>query len=91
MTSFLGRGREILDSSVWNKISLSLCRRIDNEFLSGCVSNRHHFSSGVEINLNFCVRDRIWLGFVVGIESEMFSVREIDIDLVRAEINYYCA
>ena len=31
--------------------------------------------------------DRIWLGFSVGIESDLFQVRGIEIDRVRAEIN----
>ena len=35
--------------------------------------------------------DQIWLGFSVGIESDLFFVRGIEIDRVRAEINLFPA
>ena len=32
---------------------------------------------------------RIWLGFSVGIESDLFFVRGIEIDNVRAELTFF--
>ena len=45
--------------------------------------------SVVAPKLDFCVRDRIWLGFSVRIESDLFFARGIEIDRVRAEISFF--
>ena len=63
-----------------SKLTWFLCGGIEIELIL-------EWGSGLTWNyLDVCVRDRIWLGFSVGIESDLFFVRGIEIDVCGPEL-----
>ena len=72
---------------MWIEINFVFCRGIEIGLILEWGSNWLDFSSGADINLIFEWGIEFWVGFMVGIGGDLFFVREIEIDRVRAEIN----
>ena len=68
-----------------SKLAWFLCGDIEIDLVLECGSKCIYLSS----KLDFCVRDRISLGFSIGIERYLCFVRGIEIDRVRAEMSLF--
>ena len=72
LTWFLRGGRKILGFSVWIEINLVFVWRHRNWLDVRMGIELAWFQWCRRTWLDFCVRDRIWHGFSVGIESDLF-------------------
>ena len=72
-------GRKTLSLGIWIEFNMFFCGGIEIDLMWEWASNGPDLGSGVEISSMFCVRGRIWLGFSVRVEIDLFFVQGIEI------------